>query len=433
MLLLCLALALFPSLFGWMVARWARALGPGAMLLAPVGWVATEILRAHTLFNFSWCLLGYSQHANLPMIQIARYGAVYAVSFLVAGVSGVLAFLVLERRAGARWAAALAGAAVLALAWMHGEWRLGQSLPEQGRLRVGLVQASIAQDEKWDEAHAWANVERHLELTREAARRGARLVAWPESSVPFLFDRAPVVADRLREVAAENNIYLLFGNDDREDRADERGRIWVGAKMIDPGGRLVLRYHKIRLVPFGEYVPMQSLLTLGGRFSARVVQEVGQFTPGEDYATGAVDGRPIAAFICYEAIFPDLVREFAARGAELLVNVTNDGWYGRTSAPYQHFAMVVFRAVENERYLVRAANTGITAVVDPRGRVLERTELFARTVVVRDVPLLATSTFYARHGDLFAWACLAAALALTAAASGNRHPPVPGGRSTVVA
>lgn len=421
MVLLCLALALFPSLFGWMMGAWVRALGPPAVLLAPVGWVATEILRAHTLFNFSWCLLGYSQHANLPVIQIARYGAVYAVSFLVAGVSGALAFLVLERRRWARTTVMIAATVVLTIVWMHGAWRLSQSLPEAGRLKVGLVQASIMQDEKWDASRAWLNVERHLELTREAARQGARLVAWPESSVPFLYDRTPIVAERLRAVAAKLGVYLLFGNDDREDAAGERGRIWVGAKMVDPAGRLALRYHKMRLVPFGEYVPIESVLTLGGRFSARVVQAVGEFTPGEEYATGMVDGHPIAAFICYEAIFPDLVREFAARGAQLLVNITNDGWYGRTSAPYQHFAMVVFRAVENERYLVRAANTGITAVVDPHGRVLERTELFVPTVVVRDVPLLSGSTFYARHGDLFAWACLAAALAVTAAAAANRH------------
>jgi apolipoprotein N-acyltransferase len=428
MVLLCLALALFPSLFGWMMALWVRALGPPAVLLAPVGWVATEILRAHTLFNFSWCLLGYSQHANLPVIQIARYGAVYAVSFLVAGISGTLAFLAVERRRWARSAAVMAATALLAIVWMHGAWRLGQTLPEAGRLKVGLVQASILQDEKWDASRAWLNVERHLELTREAARQGARLVAWPESAVPFLYDSTPIVAERLRAVAGNLGLYLLFGNDDREEGSVERGRIWVGAKMVDPAGRLALRYHKMRLVPFGEYVPIESVLTLGGRFSARVVQAVGEFTPGEEYATGLVDGHPIAAFICYEAIFPDLVREFAARGAQILVNITNDAWYGRTSAPYQHFAMVVFRAVENERYLVRAANTGITAVVDPHGRVLERTELFVPTVVVRDVPLLAGSTFYSRHGDLFAWACLAAALALTAAGMGNRRDLFPSRR-----
>jgi apolipoprotein N-acyltransferase len=422
--LLCLALALFPSLFGWMVSRWARTYGPAAVLLAPIAWVATEILRAHTLFDFSWCLLGYSQHANLPTIQIARYAAVYGVSFVVAAVSSALAFLVLERRRGPRTTVLLATIGLLAVVWMHGEWRLSQVPPEVGRLRVGLVQASIAQDEKWDAAHAWRNVDRHLDLTRRAAAQGARLVVWPESALPFLFDRSPVVAAQLTDVVRQYGLYLLFGNDDREDRGGERGRIWVGAKMIDTQGKVVLRYHKIRLVPFGEFVPMQSILTLGGRFSAKLVQEVGEFTPGDEYAVGAVDGRPISAFICYEAIFPDLVREFAARGAQLLVNITNDGWYGRTSAPYQHFAMAKFRAVENERYLVRAANTGITAVVDPHGRVLERTELFEPTVLVRDVPLLAGSTFYTRHGDVFAWACLGAAVALTAAGLKKRgHPP----------
>jgi apolipoprotein N-acyltransferase len=172
----------------------------------------------------------------------------------------------------------------------------------------------------------------------------------------------------------------------------------------------------VRLVPFGEYVPFKPVLTMGGRFAAKLVRQVADFTPGEAYALGPVDGHPIGAFICYEAIFPDLVRQFPAGGAELLVNVTNDGWYGRTSAPHQHLAMAVFRAVENGKYLVRAANTGITAVVDTRGRLLQRTQLFEPTVLVRDVPLMPGATFYARHGDVFAWTCVALSLALTAAA-----------------
>ena len=187
MVLLCLALALFPSLFGWMVARWARTYGPAALLLAPIAWVATEILRAHTLFDFSWCLLGYSQHANLPTLQIARYAAVYGVSFVVAAVSSALAFLLLERRRAPRTAVLLATAGLLAVVWMHGEWRLGKEPAEVGRVRVGLVQASIAQDEKWDAAHAWANVDRHLALTRRAVgrRRAARGLARVRPPVPL--------------------------------------------------------------------------------------------------------------------------------------------------------------------------------------------------------------------------------------------------------
>lgn len=410
--LLCLAVALFPSLFAWMVGRWAAAFGPAALLLAPVAWVGTEILRAHTFFSFPWCLLGYSQHANLPLIQVARYTAVYGISFLLAAAGGVLAYVAVARSAARRHAAALALVGVLGAVCLDGSLQLSRPVRVAGQVRLGLVQASILQEEKWDEAKAVDNITRHAALTIEAAKQGARLVVWPESSVPFYYDRTPGLADELRHMAREYGIYLLFGNDDRED-AEGSYRVWVGAKMLTPAGELRYRYHKIRLVPFGEYVPMQRLLTLGGRVAAKLVQQVADFTPGTDYSVAEVDGHKLAATICYEAIFPDLLRQFPARGAELLVNLTNDAWYGRSSAPYQHFSMAVFRAVENGRYLVRAANTGITAVVDPRGRVLAQTQLFERTVLLRDVPFVSGLTFYTRHGDVFAWGCLAAACALT--------------------
>jgi apolipoprotein N-acyltransferase len=216
----------------------------------------------------------------------------------------------------------------------------------------------------------------------------------------------------------QHGVYLVFGNDDREGRPREEGRVWVGAKMLTPEGEVTLRYHKMRLVPFGEYVPLSGLLaTLGVE---KLVREVGTYTPGEEARVARADGGLLGTFICYEAIFPDLVRRFAASGAGLLVNVTNDAWYGRTSAPYQHFAMARLRAVENRKYLVRAANTGITAVVDPYGRVVARTELFEPTVLVRDVDFVPGETFYARHGDVFAWSCVGIALALTALSVATR-------------
>jgi apolipoprotein N-acyltransferase len=411
MVLLCVALSSFTTLYSWVVAGWLRSFGPVALIVSPLAWVATEVIRAYAVLRFSWCLLGYSQHSNLPFIQLARYTAVYGVSFLVAGVSGVLAYLAVETSARRRKTAALAAAAVLAAVWLHGVWLLGREAPETGRIRVGLVQASILQDEKWDAARAWTNVDRHLQLTERAVSQGARLVVWPESAVPFYFDRNPRLADELRELVRRTGIHLLFGNDDREDGNGASYRVWVGAKMLTPQGDLRLRYHKMRLVPFGEYVPLQWLLRAGG--IEKLVEEVGEFTPGISPELGPVDGHLLGAFICYEAIYPDLVRQFTARGADLLVNVTNDGWYGRSSAPYQHLAMARFRAVESGRYLVRAANTGITAVVDPRGRVLEKTELFQVTALVRDVPFVSGSTFYARYGDVFAWGCFLAALGLT--------------------
>ena len=383
MVMLCLALALFPSLFGLLVAAWVRALGPRALLLSPLAWVFPGF------------------------IQVARYTAVYGVSFLVAGVSAAFASIALEKRAGPRWTIGLLTATVAAGVWIHGEWLLGQRWPESGRVEVGLVQASILQEDKWDPDRAIENVRRHLQLTRGAAAQGARLVAWPESAVPFSFDAAPEVAEELRSLARELSIYLLFGNDDREDPPGGPYRAWVAAKMLTPQGEMVLRYHKIRLVPFGEYVPLQPVLTLGGRFTSRLVRQVADFTPGGEHR--------VSTFICYEAIFPDLIRQFTVRGAELLVNITNDAWYGYSSAPYQHLEMAAFRAVENEKYLVRAANTGISAVVDPRGRIVERTELFRPATLVREVAFVPGTTFYARHGDVFAWGCLAAAAAITAA------------------
>ncbi len=409
---LCLAVALFPLLFGWAMGRLGKALGPAGLLGAPFVWVATELLRVHTFFEFPWCLLGYSQHAFLPVIQVASVTAVYGVSFVLAASSSLLAYAVLETRAPRRRAAVAAAVLVAGVTWGGGAWVMRRPIPETGRVVVGLVQGGIRQEDKWVPENAGDNVDRHLELTAEAARRGARLVVWPESAVPFLYDRDTYLVTLLRDTVRAHGIYLFFGNDDLETPARGERRIFVGAKLLSPEGRLTARYRKMHLVPFGEYVPLRALFTLGGRYAAKLVQEVSDFSPGTEAATGEVDGHRIGGYICYEAIFPSLVRRFTVQDAELLVNITNDAWYGTTSAPYQHLAMAAFRAVENRRYMVRAANTGVTAVVDPWGRVLERTRLFDRTVLVRQVPFVAEKSFYTRHGDVFARACAAIALAL---------------------
>jgi apolipoprotein N-acyltransferase len=418
--LLCLAVACFPALFAWLVGRWVAAHGLRGLLLAPFAWVATELLRAYTFFRFPWCLLGYSQHRHLPFIQIASVTAVYGVSFLLVMSAALLAYGALESDARRRRNAGAGLLVMVASVFLIGLGVLNRPLPVDGVVRVGLIQADIAQDEKWNPARAATNLRKHLDLTATAADRGARLVVWPESAVPRRLDETPEIAAELQALARARSLYLVFGNDDRQSVDDEE-RLYVGAKMLTPDGELALRYHKIRLVPFGEYVPMQPLITLGGRVAAKLVQQVSDFTPGDDPATAVVDGHRIGAFICYEAIFPDLARQFVRDGADLLVNITNDAWYGRTSAPYQHLAMATFRAVENGKYLVRAANTGISAVIDPRGRVLQSTAIFEPAVLVRDVPTVPGQTFYARFGDVFAWGCLVATLLLTVQSRFRRH------------
>jgi apolipoprotein N-acyltransferase len=409
MLLLCLAYGLPTALFGWGVSRAYRAFGAYGLLLAPAIWVGTEILRAHTLFEFPWCLLGYSQHRWLPVIQIADVAGVYGVSFMVAAASAVLAFVLHERRAVERRMASVAFLLLLAATVGYGVFRLQETRPESGRIRIGIVQASIAQGDKWAPEMELANLDRHLALSRAAIAEKPQLLVWPESAVPFYFDYEPTIADPLRDFVRANHVSLIFGNDDLQPRAAAIPRVWVGAKVLAPNGELTDRYHKNRLVPFGEYVPLRAVFTLGGRIGARLVRNVGEFTPGAEASVVHLDGHAVGTFICYEAIFPDLVRQFSGRGAELLVNITNDGWYGTTSAPYQHFAMATFRAVENRKWLVRAANTGISGFVDPHGRVVRASSLFDRTAIVDEAAFVPGLTVYARIGDAFAWACLAIA------------------------
>jgi apolipoprotein N-acyltransferase len=416
MVALCLAFALFPLVFGWSTGRLVARFGTPGLLGTPFLWVATELLRVHTFFEFPWCLLGYSQQPFLPVIQIASVTAVYGVSFLLVLFAALVAMALVDARL--RRVALGAAAALVATTWAIGSWTLAQPIAETGRVTVGLVQGGIRQEDKWVPGNAWSNVLRHVQLTEQAAARGARFVVWPESAVPFLYDEQPALASLLQELVRRHGIHLYFGNDDRETGPGGEAPIYVGAKLLDPEGRLTARYRKIHLVPFGEYVPLKAVFTLGGRVAAKLVREVADFSPGKEAVTGGVAGHRMGGYICYEAIFPGLVRRFTSQGAELLVNITNDAWYGRTSAPYQHLAMAAFRAVENRRYVVRAANTGVTAVVDPRGRVLEATRLFDETLLVREVPFVAETSFYARHGDLFARACAAIALALVAASFG---------------
>jgi len=284
----------------------------------------------------------------------------------------------------------------------YGHARLQQSLPEETAISVGVIQASISQDQKWDSALLQSNIDRHLELSREAVRGEARLLVWPESAIGYELDLYPEVRKQISEFASEMGVFLLTGNDDRERDPASVLRSYVGAKLISPTGDIVMRYRKMRLVPFGEYLPMASLIPSYLPVQ-RLVEGVADFSPGQTAVTGRVFGAPIGAFICYEAIFPSLVRGFTVNGAQILFNLTNDGWYGTSAAPYQHYAMARFRAVENHRFLVRAANTGISAIIDPLGRELARSELMEQRVLVGDVRAISETTFYTRHGDVFAW------------------------------
>ncbi|MFQ5695919.1 MAG: apolipoprotein N-acyltransferase, partial [Terriglobia bacterium] len=406
-----LGLAVHFGLFSLAVGELARRWQVRALWAAPLAWVAMEWLRAWVPFGgFPWNLLGYAVAPRVGWIQPAAYAGIYGVSFLLAGVSALVAWcwLAPSRR---RAAALAAVAVVLTLAELGAQGLPPAPVSE----RVLLVQANLPQQEefdpRWLEHHAdvLADLEQR---TREAAVEHAAgrpaLILWPEVPVSIYFNHDPVLRARLLQLAQATRSNLLVGIVDY--RPGEGGKLHPrnSAVLLSPAGSLLGQYDKIHLVPFGEYVPWP-----GGRgFLGRLVEEVSDFRPGEDFTLMPAEQGPLAVFICFEAVFPSLVREFAGRGARVLVNISNDGWYGSSAAGAQHLNMARVRAVETRRFLLRATNTGITAVVDPLGRIAARAPRDTRTVLVAGYAPREGASFYVRYGDWLPAVCALASAAL---------------------
>ena len=398
--LLVAYLALFPALVAVVVARVCGRLGPAGVLVAPAAWVAAEVARRWILGGFPWVLLGSSQAGVIPVVQTASLAGVYGLSGLVAFVSSALA-LGVAGRGRARWMAPAAAACLAGglVAW--GAWRVQDGALVRGGqpVTVALVQGNVLQSEKWDKARSEGILNRYLTMTREGAARGASLVVWPESSTPFMFEHDPAGRLAITSLVRELGVALLFGSDQYEP--GKPPRFYNSAFLLGPDGQTAGVYRKMHLVPFGEYVPLKRLLF----FVTPLVESVSDFSAGEEPVVMPLGENRLSTAICYEVVYPDLVASFARRGSQLLTTITNDAWYGHSSAPHQHFWQATLRAVEHGRYLVRAANTGISGIVDPYGRVVVKTPIFEQTVASGEVRYLEGRTVYSRTGDAFAHAC----------------------------
>jgi apolipoprotein N-acyltransferase len=350
---------------------------------------------------------------------------VYGLSALLALTSTAAAWLVVDR-GRARWLPALGAAVVVAAVAAWGHARLGASeLLSHGQpVRVAVLQGNVPQDEKWNPALAEEITKRYIEMTRGALAQGATFIMWPESSIPFYFNEELVYGSAIRRLAIEGHATLLIGSDERQPieitkpagpSADERYVYYNAAFAVKPDGTVGAIYRKMHLVPFGEYVPLKRLL-----FFVGPIVEQPSFTAGREPVLLPVAGHMASTAICYEVIFANLIRRSVAGGSELLTTITNDAWYGRSSAPYQHWDQAAMRAIEEGRYLARSANTGISGFVDPYGRVIARTPLFERAVLVRDVRFLTDRTVYSRIGDAVAWLSLALTGAALLATRGVR-------------
>ena len=267
------------------------------------------------------------------------------------------------------------------------------------KIKVAVVQGNMKQGEKWKKEMVQTTLNRYGELTRKV--QGARLIIWPETAAPFLYVRTPDLAAEVQKIARDSGGYLLFGSPAYE--LTPQGEYYYNrAYLLNPQAETIGSYDKAHLVPYGEYVPLRRFFP----FIGKMVPMVGDFAEGPVGATVSLPEGAIGPLVCYESIFPNLARAQVANGARLLVNITNDAWFGKTSAAYQHLSMAVLRAVENHVCLARAANTGISAFIDGAGRLLWTSEINVPEAHALELAWLPGGSLYTRIGDVFAWACV---------------------------
>jgi apolipoprotein N-acyltransferase len=403
--LMAAALACYHGAFAAGLRLFQRS-GRDVVWLAPALWVTLEWLRGWFFIGFPWGALGYSQYRFHDLVQIAEVTGVYGVSAVLVLFNVVVAEVLRERgRDVRRLLPGLVTVTVLLVVLPAlGRWRVATLAhdPIKGSMKIGLAQGNVEQDRKWDPSFQNETMSRYHELTLAAAGAGAKLVVWPETAAPFFFQEPGKRREDVFDIATKAGVPLLIGTPAFRRTApgqlEQRNR----AYLIAPTHEELGHYDKMELVPFGEYVPYQRLLF----FVDQVVTAVAILGAGEEATVFSIPEGRFGALICYEGIFPALTRRFVDGGADFLVNITNDAWYGRTSAPHQHLVQASFRAIENRVPMVRAANTGISAVIDPDGRIRWHGPLFEMLWHVDEIRWTGQRTFYTRFGDVFVWLCV---------------------------
>ena len=396
----------FWGVFGLVLAWAARRSLTSALLLSPFLWVTLELARTYQFISgFPWNLLGYAVQPS-GLRQLASTTAVYGLSFLAVASSALIAWAILEWQAKQFWP--LAAWVVLLVA---ANYVLEPPHAPRGANVALLIQPNVPMDETAQENwEPWQNPEPLVSLvamTEESLRRLSPqsltppLIVWSENPAPFFFGRDPVFRTAIENMARRAHAYVVIGTNTFEGPGNSLPH--NSAVVLNPSGQLILQYDKIHLVPFGEYVPGWLPGTVG-----KITSQVGNYVAGTRYQAAPIPEGAIGIFICYESIFPQLVRRLTPAGPSVLVTISDDAWYGDSSAAYQHLEMARFRAIENHRFLLRSTNDGVTAVIDPYGRILATMPRHRAMALAGNFSFLAEETFYKARGDVFAWLCVVA-------------------------
>ncbi len=403
MLLLAAYMAAYMALFTALLT-WLK--GP-LWLRAPLIWTALDFVKARFLTGFPWEDLGYFQYHHPLIIQLADLGGHYLITFVIVMVNAMLTTILLKKNQVSRDRGLLIPLIIILAAgaynlWSYGYWQ--GLIKKAATVRVGIVQGNIDQAEKWRPELQQKTVNTYLRLSRELERRSRpRLILWPETALPFFPFHNPLFTEVLSQVRVYKPLTLITGAPHVETgRGPTRYYNSAFAIQATQNSIHLQRYDKEHLVPFGEYIPFQRYLPA----ALPIVQSMGNFSAGQHQKPLQCGPARCGMLICFESIFPALAHQWCSLGANILINLTNDAWYGRSSAPEQQLSMVVLRAVENRRALARAANTGISAFIDPLGRIKEASPIFKKYQMAANLPLIHHKSFYTSLGYLFAPLCL---------------------------
>ena len=406
LILMVLYLALYFGVFGFLACRFLFLTPTYYLLTTSAIWVLLEYLRSHLLTGFGWALLGYSQYLTLPAIQIADITGVWGVSFVVMAIN-IAIFTIIDKKKSLFTTYYILPAIVLLATLGYGYYQL-YHVPRSAHgtpIRISVIQGNIPQELKWQPMSHRFILDSYISLSKEAAKDKPDLIIWPEASSPGFLGQDNWIFENIFGAAKYLDINLLLGTVTFQDN-----NYFNSAILVDNNGKVVERYDKIHLVPFGEYIPLKKMFVF-----LETAVPIGDFVAGKEYTLFSLDSRleardprKFAVLICFEDIFPELSRQFVKKGADFLVNITNDAWFGKTSSPYQHLSASVFRAVENRVFLMRAANTGISGFINPVGKIISTVadrkegEIFVSGYKSQEIlPQKREGiTFYARYGDI---------------------------------
>ena len=402
LIIMPLFIALFSVIHVWFWKIW----GSKSLFLMPFTWSGMEILTSLSPLAFPWNSLAYTQSYTPVMIQYISYTGMYGVTIWVVLINVLVFFLIINYKDKKLLKIIVISILLLIISvWGYGKWMISRGLPSENKVRIALVQGNIDPYKKWTPTFIDSNFVIYSELTRQAYERNPDLIVWPETATACYLLHKTQYFRLVRTMVDSMQIPLLTGSHDYMRIDSKTVNMYNSALLISPNLVKVQKYSKMRLVPFSERVPFAEELPLLYRMSRKLDLDIGDYSKGDSVVVFNIhsdqgEDLRFSVVICYESVFPDLVRKFTKRGAQFLVVITNDGWFGRTSGPFQHAQIAVLRAIENRVWIARCANTGISEFIDPLGKIHKKTKLGERSILTASMLLMNERTFFTKHGSV---------------------------------